>query len=534
MGAADYTNTEAVRTFVNKLQNNEISNPRDLKIKEHLDELAKSLADKHQSLRDAVNAIDLDAHNASYIRLTTAEEFGLTLYLGTNWEDSPPEWFQKWLAESELHRLGFDILKSIMKDYEHYKMSQAEYDTLMKSASSPGLIANDGTYFGTGKYEQMDEKWMIAALNYVLNIVHSDDIYAPFPNPVLTAAPLTLKPTSAHAEPVLGILGDWGAGFYNEPNGVGGTIPCPAQRVAADLSQHSIDYLIHLGDTYYAGTDGSRLGPDSANEEQENLINVWPDQGTGRNYTLNSNHEMYGAAQGYFNVALRRSGFFNQQNGASVFAMTYPLKIGGNPTGKSWLVLGLDSAYYSDKENGIKMYMDGAIGSKKFLDEHKKQIHMIENICAGHKGPIMVMTHHNPCDTITTKTNILYDQVVSAIGRAPSLWVWGHVHNAIVYDQMIISDDKPVFITSMTKSRCCGHGAVPFGPAWGLEGRGDIAYYAHTHDDQFPADVPRVKNGYALYTLHDDGGFTENFYEVGNPEKPAFSKKWTPDQVYGN
>jgi hypothetical protein len=59
----------------------------------------------------------------------------------------------------------------------------------------------------------------------------------------------------------------------------------------------------------------------------------------------------------------------------------------------------------------------------------------------------------------------------------------------------------------------------------------NIAYYAHCHDSEFAGDVPRMKNGYALVTLHNDGGFTESFYEVGDTENPASSKRWKPEEV---
>ena len=55
--------------------------------------------------------------------------------------------------------------------------------------------------------------------------------------------------------------------------------------------------------------------------------------------------------------------------------------------------------------------------------------------------------------------------------------------------------------------------------------------YAHTHDDAFPDDVPRMKNGYALVTLYDDGSFTEAFYEVGAPQKPAYKKCWPANEI---
>jgi len=537
MDSVDNNFVSHVESFQSQLQAGKFDNADDAEAFVRLRKLSAFLADCHLDLRKAVEKLNSKTTELGYLHLSSKTEFGLMVHWLNKWTTTPPPaWLSKWLAKSELHRMAFEILGTLTKDLGAIEMSEAEYDRLMDQAKSPGLVGNDGTIFGTARYEQLDQKWMIAMLNYVLNLVHPEDIYHPFPNPKLqpiilsTKAQTGDKPTNL--EPVLGIIGDWGGGNYEEEGKNGSCVPSPAMRVIKDVKDQPIDYLVHLGDTYYAGTAETRLGPDSAHEELDNLVNLWPDQGEGRNFTLNSNHEMYGAGQGIFGTALTQSQYFSAQNGASVFALEYPIQSQDGKDGQSWLVLGLDSAYYSDTRNGIKMYMEGAIGTEGFLfiDRHRKQMEMIENVCAGHQGPIMVMTHHNPCDTITAQTNVLYDQVCKAIGAPPALWYWGHVHNGIVYDRMITGSGTD----SVTKSRCCGHGAVPFGPAWGLEDatvKDNIDYYAHCHDPEFADDVPRMKNGYALVTLHNDGGFTESFYEVGDTENPAYSKRWKPEEV---
>ena len=188
---------------------------------------------------------------------------------------------------------------------------------------------------------------MLAALNYAVNILDPDLVHALPDNPQQTI-PLTRK-DGTDADPVIGIVGDWGTGYYSDEGGA----DCPAQRVMEQIANPNlspaIDYLIHLGDVYYAGTDLRPL----PGEEQDNFYSKWPDQGPGRNWTLNSNHEMYGAASGYFDVALQKGGPFAAQNGMSYFAMTYG----------PWLVLGLDSAYYSDAANGMEFYMAGGATS---------------------------------------------------------------------------------------------------------------------------------------------------------------------------
>ncbi|HVQ07139.1 MAG TPA: metallophosphoesterase [Allosphingosinicella sp.] len=446
-------------------------------------------------------------------------EFGFVLY----WIHHPPWEIQLYLDLHPLLLVAYELLASRAPPT---RLTRPEYEALEADFAGYGEPGPDGTMYGHKKYQQLDKGWMISALNYALNVMDPDSIHHPLPDNKTAPIPLCRKDHDTGKDPVLGIVGDWGTGYYPDEGGA----LCPAQRVIEQITGAAqsppIDYLIHLGDTYYAGTDWRPL-PD---EEEDNFYDLWPDQGEGRNFTLNSNHEMYGAASGYFLVALREGGTFAAQNGMSYFALTYG----------PWLVLCLDSAYFSDAYNGRKMYMDGAIGT----DALDQQIQWVEQF-RDWPGPIMVMTHHGGCDTLTGAVTPLYAQVQAALQRQPTLWYWGHVHNGIVYDKLNDSSPTPVIAARAitTKGRCCGHGAIPFGNAWGLEdGDGstnpNILYYAHTPDPDLPDTSgpnpcnPRVRNGYALVTLHQDGGFTEAFYETGEAG-PVWQRSWTAAELEG-
>ena len=437
-------------------------------------------------------------------------EFGAMLWLLRN----SGEEFERLLEQEKWVQLAYGILM--------HELPASNGDDVFSHFKDDSYVASDGTLYGVEKYEQLDPLWLLSLLNYVVNLLFPESVVHPFPGfteqgvtPIQPVALTSKVPGNGKEGLSIGILGDWGAGFYSESFG-GAEVACPAKRVTQDLVTHSMDYLIHLGDVYYAGTDGRP----PAHEEQKNFLDVWPDQGEGRNFTINSNHEMYGAAHGFFNVALasENCSYFKAQKGFSVFALTY-----GN-----WLLLGLDSAYFSDKANGLHMYMEGALSAPNSqADDRFAQLDMVKKICAEHSGPVMVMTHHNPCDTVTAKTNLLYTQLVGLLGREPTLWYWGHVHNAIVYNKL--NHGPGNFAGAL--GRCCGHGAVPFGKAWGLEApdvKSNIAYFVTNHDDALPTDNPRVKNGYAIINLKNDG-FTESFYEVGDPNNPAYTKTWTID-----
>ncbi|WP_293750826.1 metallophosphoesterase [uncultured Paraglaciecola sp.] len=376
----------------------------------------------------------------------------------------------------------------------------------MTIVETKGVPWNDGTLFGKEKYEQLDPFWLISALNYALNLMSPSDIVE-FPNNVAYSGQLSPKPNHVGSDPVIGIVGDWGTGLYTDKNGVNSSIS-PSERVMNDIKKnHKLDYLLHLGDVYYAGTE---YRPFSF-EEWLNFKVLWPDQGKDRNFTLNSNHEMYGDASGYFKVALESDGPFGHQNGMSYFSVNY---------GK-WLLIGLDSGYYSDSANGTKFYMDGAIGTDLF----NQQIKWLESF-KEHDGPIMIMSHHNPCDfTGDVLDNTLWKQVTDAIGT-PAVWYYGHVHNGVVYTQL---KDGAAIPYIPTKARCCGHGAIPFGNAW--ETQSNIDYYAHTPDTVMGA--PRVLNGYATITLHADGSYDESFYESGNAVA-VYTRHWAVNELQTN
>lgn len=421
-------------------------------------------------------------------------EFGFVLY----WIHHPPLDIQEWLNK---HPVLKTILQILQKEAPPTRINQSEYEMVIHKIETTSVPWDDGTLIGTKKYEQLDPLWMLAALNYAINLVDPGSL-ASFPNKAVYQGTLSRKPGRT-GDPVIGIIGDWGTGFYQEENG----IDCSAKRVIEAIQQHELDYLVHLGDVYYSGTYWRPI----PGEEEAHFLNIWPDQGFGRNFTLNSNHEMTGDDHGYFDQALGTSSPFRHQNGMSYFSLKYG----------SWLILGLDSAYYSDKQNGDKLYMDGAIGTNIF----NQQIQWL-NQFREHPGKVMILSHHNACDVTTAFTNLLFNQVHSALGKMPDLWYWGHVHNGIVYQQLFLGNSM-VYIP--TKGRCCGHASIPFGNGWGLENNSNINYYAHTHDDLLPANSPRVKNGYALVTLHPDGGFTEAFYETGK-SSAVWMKKWSADE----
>ncbi|AUH51315.1 metallophosphoesterase [Chromobacterium sp. ATCC 53434] len=305
----------------------------------------------------------------------------------------------------------------------------------------PTRVMDDGTLLGCRKWELLDPLWGEALVQW---IGHLWD-YAPWagqPGRIQIADKVSFC-----------IAGDWGTGDYI------------AAKVAAAMRRQPADYTIHLGDVYYAG-----VGSDESND-----LAGWP-PGVSGQFTLNSNHEMYNGALGYFGEL---SSKFPMQQGTSYFSLH-----NGN-----WLIVGLDSAYHSDK---MGLYMDGALGDL--------QTAWLKQLAAGWGGKIMLLSHHQGYTMDGSATTPLYRDVAAALGRAPDYWYWGHLHNVICY--------RP---QGRLVARCVGHGAIPYGPAKLLDGKPGVEW-AETRsadDSRYPE---RVLNGFVRLEL-DGAALSETFYD---------------------
>ncbi|UTH75022.1 metallophosphoesterase [Chromobacterium sp. IIBBL 290-4] len=309
----------------------------------------------------------------------------------------------------------------------------------------PTRVMDDGTLLGCRKWELLDPLWGEALTQWIEHLENR----APWrTQPCHLAIPDKVS---------FNIAGDWGTGDYI------------AHKVATAMAGRPADYTIHLGDVYYAGV-GSDENQDFAG---------WPSGARGQ-LTLNSNHEMYNGAFGYFGVLASR---FPLQQGTSYFSLF----------NSNWLILGLDTAYWSDKWN---LYMDGALGDG--------QTAWLKEVAAGWQGKIMVLSHHQGYSMVG-EPNALCQAVSGALGRAPDYWYWGHLHNVICYQPQ-----------NGMRARCVGHGAIPYGVASVLNGKPQVAW-AETKsagDGQYPQ---RVLNGFARVELNG-GDLAETLYDE-NGEK---------------
>lgn len=363
------------------------------------------------------------------------------------------------------------ILKRLLQ-FPPTQITDAMLEQWKSEVEGPGAIDYDGSLIATSKFGNLDRGWVTSLIYYIALKLDIREVssWAQF-----GTTPATITVTSDKVR--IALVGDWGTGDWKD-----GAITCPSVEVIDQVKSQAPDYTIHLGDVYYAGT----AGVFDSDEELNNFVNTWV-SGSQGSFMLNSNHEMYSGAQGYFGKGLKAQPFAAQQN-TSYFALQ----------SDKWIIIALDTAYY-DKSS---LFMNGAL-----TDDN--QINFIKSLNTSDKT-VIVITHHNPTNVAGTQTAPLplWNQLLGALGRAPDFWYWGHVHNAVVYSDQSFPAQNGV------RARCVGHGAVPFGVAYGLQNADgtnvpSVEYFAHellssVYDKTDIQQAKRVLCGFAMLTLEPD------------------------------
>src|SRR5574341_1039928 len=220
-----------------------------------------------------------------------SSQFAFVLY----WVKYEPAMLQQLVAAMPevVQKLWALVAEFIQTEYPT-SITQAEYAWAQDQPG--GIVAPDGTILGSGTYQDFDTGWVWALLNYLTNVADPGRV-APF-TPPGGLAPFTQPLQTNGGQARIALVGDWGTGEFDSGGGYD-----PAASVMQTITQLNPDYIIHLGDVYYAGTQDA---PPPL-EESQHFLQMWPQMPARRSFTLNSNHEMYGGANGYFNVALGRS-----------------------------------------------------------------------------------------------------------------------------------------------------------------------------------------------------------------------------------
>jgi hypothetical protein len=363
-------------------------------------------------------------------------------------------------------------------------VAAAELAAALDGLSLP-YVDPDGNMWGFGFLQQLDPGWLLAVLAW---LYYPNFDKPPFPKPPLkvVAAPDTMD---------VAILGDWGGG------------PRSAAAVVLDqvklLSPYPV-YTIHLGDVYYFGAPSNGvLGFMGGHAELNKFVEPWV-TGTSGSFTLNSNHEMYAAAQGLIQVALTSPKFALQQ-GVTYFALE----------NDAFVIVGLDSAFYADWGN---LYMDGNLSPDQidFLAAQAQK-----KTTSGAPKKLVILTHHTglnaigvPWNTVSpsadeARASALWQQVTGALpAGTTAYWYWGHYHQAAVYAPVTLANGTTIY------PRCAGHGCFPFGPAPALAAAtGDtVVWYESTSVDPGGPNAIYMLNGFANLSFNGPN-LTETFID---------------------
>lgn len=324
-------------------------------------------------------------------------------------------------------------------------------------------VGSEGDILGTGKYQLLDPCWEL-----IVGIVLFENILRPYPFP--PGAPSIQQMSDAAT---FALVSDYGTGNF-------GSGDSASTRISRFIPTLKPDYAIHLGDVYYAGT---------TSEEIDKLLAYWP-KGSLASFALNSNHEMFSGGGPYFETLLG-SPTFNTQSPWSYFALE----------NAHWIIVGLDSAYYS---SAFWLYSHGTLGADN------NQTQFLLRVAARNKQTI-ILTHHNPIPIgglggdpqPNDEGYKLYSDVMQAFAEhnPPVYWYYGHKHVGAAYKAL----------RNKMLCRCLGHGALPAGVASDLKKSAYVDWFERCNASD-PDDGLRIFNGFVHLELNGPT-LTETFYD---------------------
>jgi predicted phosphodiesterase len=270
---------------------------------------------------------------------------------------------------------------------------QPDISIFFKKPTTPGSVP-PGTKAPFAQFSNLDPGWASVAIAAFAARLRGKAKF-------VTHKSLTDFRFELPEQTTVALVSDWGGG--NDA----------ARTIAAEIKKHKPNYVIHLGDIYYAGTD---------HEVKKRFLDLWDFETTSgtlqRTFALNGNHEMYSGGQAYFKAIK------SLKQPASYFAL-------GN---KHWRLIGLDTAYVDH-------------------DLNKEQLQWLAAQLTGTAKNVL-LSHHQPFSAFesTNKGEHLCERLSKHLdNRQIYGWIWGHEHLCVVYE------DRLGF-----KGRCIGHGCIPY------------------------------------------------------------------------
>lgn len=321
------------------------------------------------------------------------------------------------------------------------KMFYASKSQTKKPAGAKGWIGQ--------QYDNLDPGWLTVAFQKAKILLKGKHRFVRHQAVTDFRYPLVGNENSIR----VALIADWGGG--NDQ----------AQAVATQIRNLNPppDYVIHLGDVYYAGTE---------DEVKKRFFGFWPGSlEPGRSFALNSNHEMYSGGYAYFDITLPRLG-----QKASYFSLE----------NDHWRLIGLDTAYIDHDFNVEQVQWLTAL-----LNESNKK-----NI---------LFSHHQPFSAYESagQGEERLQNWIKDLASKVTAWYWGHEHLCVVY--------KPY---KGINGRCVGHGCFPYEipsatPPYSAP---SVEWVLRASD---PKHSDRGVHGFALLELHNDSLTASYIDETG-------------------
>jgi hypothetical protein len=263
----------------------------------------------------------------------------------------------------------------------------------------------------TKKFGDCDPNYREAVLQYVNSLANRQEV--PYIQWKQQSDFVVEDEAKLPTDAVVGVVADWGTG---EPEAI---------EVLRQVKRYNPHVAMHLGDIYYAGTE---------HEVENYFYQPWKkalelDTSNITSFVLPGNHDLYAGGKPFYALAKR----FGQ--GASFFCIR----------NQHWQLIGLDTAL-NDKLAGKPTYLHES--------EVKWLVDKMEN--AGGRRTIL-LSHHQLFSTNEqfegkSYNQNLYDQL-SAILPQVDLWLWGHEHDLVIFDEY----------KGLKRGRCVGGSAFPVG-----------------------------------------------------------------------
>ena len=279
----------------------------------------------------------------------------------------------------------------------------------------------------------------------------------------------------------IAIISDWGTG---QPS---------ARMVLEQVARKRPHIVIHLGDIYYSGT---------TREMKENFLNICREilpRGT-QLYTIPGNHDLYAGGQPFYDLLdeiEQPASFFGLRN-------------------EHWQFLAMDTSLHDSDTFTVATNVT-------YLDEREAQWH--QDKLKNNSGRKSVLLSHHQLFTAYSSTGLINDepQALNPLLYAPfasyldkiDLWLWGHEHNMIIFDEY----------KGLKPGRCVGCSAIPVPKELNPYGINPHLIappgFSNIRLSLDSADVYHF--GYVMIRLNGPTARVD-YYDASRPTRPLFSE----------